>query len=234
MPSPASAPSADFIRPDNEILLMAQLSGYSEEVVNALTHGLGVLASIAGGAVVITLAARGGDLWQLGGIIVYSVSLVLLYSASTLYHAVQHRIRKSRLRMLDHCAIYLLIAGTYTPFLVGTLRGAWAWTLLGAVWSLALGGIVYKLFLLGRFPRLSTATYLALGWLGLAALPIMWSALSVAALLWLLAGGLAYTVGTLFFHNRRIRYAHAIWHSFVLLGSGCHFVAVLLQILPVS
>jgi hemolysin III len=223
---------ADLIRTDIGIPMMAQLPGRREELVNALTHGLGVLASLAGGAVVITLAARVGDLWQLVGIAVYSVSLVLLYSASTLYHAVQHRIRKSRLRMFDHCAIYLLIAGTYTPFLLGALRGAWGWTLLGAVWSLALGGIVYKLFLLGRFPRVSTGTYLALGWLALAALPIMWSALSIAALLWLFAGGLAYTVGTLFFHSRRIPYAHAIWHGFVLLGSGCHFVAVLLQILP--
>jgi hemolysin III len=214
--------------------MMEQFPGRREEVVNALTHGLGVLASIAGGAVVITLAARFGDLWQLVGIAVYSVSLVVLYSASTLYHAVQHKIRKSRLRILDHCAIYLLIAGTYTPFLLGPLHGVWTWALLGAVWGLALVGIVYKLFLLGRFPRLSTGTYLALGWLALAALPIMWNALSIAALLWLLAGGLAYTVGTLFFHSRRIPYAHAIWHGFVLLGSGCHFVAVLLQVLPVA
>jgi hemolysin III len=214
--------------------MMTQLPGRREEVVNALTHGLGVAASVAGGTVVITLAAHVGDLWQLVGIVVYSVSLVLLYSASTLYHAAQHRIKKSRLRIFDHCAIYCLIAGTYTPFLLGALRGAWAWTLLGAVWSLALGGIVYKLFLRGRFPGLSTGTYLALGWLALAALPIMWSAVSIATLLWLLAGGLAYTVGTLFFHSRRIPYSHAIWHGFVLLGSGCHFVAVLLQVLPVG
>jgi hemolysin III len=204
-----------------------------EEIVNALTHGLGVLASIAGGVVVITLAARFGDFWQLVGVVVYSASLILLYSASTFYHAVQHRIGKARLRVLDHCAIYILIAGSYTPFLLGALRGAWGWTLLGTVWSLALAGIVYKLFLLGRWPLFSTATYLALGWLALVVLPDMVSALSVAALLWLLAGGLAYTGGTFFFHSR-IPYAHAIWHCFVLLGSGCHFVAVLLQVLPVA
>jgi hemolysin III len=214
--------------------MMTQLPDRREEVVNALTHGLGILASLAGGAVVITLAARFGDVWQLVGVVVYSVSLVLLYSASTLYHAAQQGTVKSRLRLFDHSAIYFLIAGTYTPFLLGALRGAWGWTLLGAVWSLAFGGIVYKLFLLGRFPRLSTGTYLALGWLALAALPLMLKALSIAVLLWLLAGGLAYTAGTLFFHSRRIPYAHGIWHGFVLLGSGCHFVAVLLQVLPVG
>ena len=213
---------------------MTQLPGRREEAVNALTHGLGVLMSIIGAAVLITLGARFGDPWQLAGIIIYCVSLVLLYGASTLYHAAQHGIGRSRLRAFDHCAIYLLIAGTYTPFLLGALRGAWAWMFLGVVWSLALGGVVYKLFLVGRFPRFSTGTYLALGWLALAVLPLMLSALSVAALLWLLGGGLAYTVGTLFFHSRRIPYAHGIWHGFVLLGSGCHFVAVLLQVLPIA
>lgn len=207
---------------------------HREEAINVLTHGLGALASIAGGIAVITAAARFGDLWQLAGIVVYCVSLVLLYSASTLYHAARAEIRKSRLRVLDHCAIYLLIAGTYTPFLLGALRGAWAWTLLGVVWALALGGVVYKLFLWGRSPRLSTATYLALGWLGLAALPLMLSSLSATVLLWLLAGGLAYTAGTPFFHSSRIPYAHGIWHLFVLAGSGCHFVAVFLQVLPVA
>jgi hemolysin III len=193
-----------------------------------------VLTSIIGAAVLITLGARFGDPWQLAGIIVYCVSLVLLYSASTLYHAAQQGLGRSRLRTFDHCAIYLLIAGTYTPFLLGALRGAWAWTFLGIVWSLALGGVVFKLFLVGRFPRFSTGTYLALGWLALAVLPLMLSGLSVPALLWLLAGGLAYTIGTLFFHNHRVPYAHGIWHGFVLLGSACHFVAVLLQVLPVA
>lgn len=201
-----------------------------EEVINAVTHGMGVVASIVGGAVVITLAAGLGDAWLLLGMIVYSASLVVLYAASTLYHAIPHRSAKARLRVFDHCAIYLLIAGTYTPFMLGALRGAWGWTLLGFVWSLALGGIVYKLFLLGRYPRLSTAMYLAMGWLAIVALPAMLRSLSLTVMLWLLAGGLAYTAGTLFYHSRRIPYAHAIWHGFVLAGSGCHFVAVLMQV----
>lgn len=201
-----------------------------EEVINAVTHGMGVVASIVGGAVVITLAAGLGDAWLLLGMVVYSASLVVLYAASTLYHAIPHRSAKARLRVFDHCAIYLLIAGTYTPFMLGALRGAWGWTLLGFVWSLALGGIVYKLFLLGRYPRLSTAMYLAMGWLAIIALPAMLRSLSLTVMLWLLAGGLAYTAGTLFYHSRRIPYAHAIWHGFVLAGSGCHFVAVLMQV----
>ena len=211
---------------------MEQQSSRREEIVNALTHGVGVLASTAGGAVLVTLAARFGDLWQVLGTAVYSISLVLLYSASTLYHAVRRRVARARLRVFDHCAIYVLIAGTYTPFMLGALRGAWGWTLLAVVWTLALGGIVYKLFLLGRYPRLSTAMYLAMGWLALAAFPAMLRVLPAATLLWLAAGGLAYTVGTLFFHSRRVPYAHAIWHGFVLAGSACHFVAVLTQVLP--
>ena len=214
--------------------MITKLPCHREELVNALTHGLGVAVSLVGAAMLIVFGARSGDPWQLTGIIVYSVSLILLYTASTLYHAARHGVRKTRLRTFDHCAIYLLIAGTYTPFLLGTLRGAWAWTLLGVVWGVAIGGVVYKLFLLGRFPRFSTGSYLALGWLAVVALPLMLGALSIATVAWLLGGGLAYTVGTFFFHNNRIPYAHGIWHGFVLLGSGCHFVAVLLQVVPAA
>lgn len=211
-----------------------QLPSRREEVVNALTHGAGILMSLIGAAVLITHSVRLGDAWQLTGVVIYCVSLLLLYTASTLYHAVKQESGKTRLKIFDHCAIYLLIAGTYSPFLLGALRGPWAWSFLGIVWGLALGGVVYKLFLVGRFPRFSTGTYLALGWLVVAMLPLMISSLSVAALLWLLAGGVAYTAGTFFYHNHRIPYAHGIWHCFVLLGSGCHFAAILLQVLPVA
>ena len=200
-----------------------------EELANALTHGFGALASIAGGAAIVSLAARSADPWQLTGIVIYSATLVMLYSASTLYHLVRHETRKARLRVLDHCAIYLLIAGTYTPFMLGALRGGWGLTLLAAVWLMAVAGVVYKLFLLGRFPRLSTAMYLAMGWLAVLTLPGLLRELPLQTVLWLVAGGLAYTVGTVFFHSRRIPYAHAIWHGFVLLGSVCHFVAIVLQ-----
>lgn len=206
--------------------------GSREELANALTHGLGAVASLVGGGAIVMLAARDADPWLLAGALVYSVTLVMLYAASTLYHAARIEERRARLRVLDHCAIYLLIAGTYTPFTLAALRGAWGWSLLAAVWGMALAGIVYKLFLLGRFPRLSTATYLVMGWLAVLAMPALARALSLTTVLWLIAGGLAYTVGTLFFHSRRIPYAHAIWHGFVMVGSACHFVAVLLQLLP--
>lgn len=202
-----------------------------EETVNALTHAFGVLASIVGGAVAVVLAARLGDAWLLAGTIVYSISLVLLYTASTLYHAARPGVVKARLRIFDHSAIFLLIAGTYTPFMLGALRDAHGWALLWTVWALATAGVVYKLFLVGRYPRLSTALYLGMGWLAVVALPGMLRTLSLSTLLWLMAGGVAYTSGTLFFHSRRIPYAHAIWHGFVLAGSACHFVAVVLQLL---
>ena len=200
-----------------------------EERANAVTHALGALASIAGGAVIVTFAARSSDPWNLAGTLVYTITLVMLYSASALYHAARRERRKARLRVLDHCAIYLLIAGTYTPFMLGALRGGWGLTLLAAVWVMAVLGVVYKLFLLGRFPRLSTAMYLAMGWLAVLTLPGLLRELPLQTVLWLVAGGLAYTVGTIFFHSRRIPYAHAIWHGFVLLGSVCHFVAIVLQ-----
>ena len=194
-----------------------------EEWVNALTHGIGAAASAAGGAALVWLAVRMGDLWQVVGISVYS--------ASTLYHAVRRSaIAKARLRIFDHCAIYLLIAGTYTPFALGALRGGRGWSLLAILWTMALAGIVYKLFLLERFPRFSTAMYLAMGWMAVFLLPSMVRLLSLSTLLWLMAGGIAYTAGTFFFHARRIRYAHAIWHGFVLTGSACHFIAVLSQL----
>jgi hemolysin III len=203
-----------------------------EEWVNALTHGVGAVASALGGATLIALAVRIGDAWQIVGTAIYTASLILLYSASTLYHAVRSGVAKARLRIFDHCAIYLLIAGTYTPFALGVLRGERGWSLLAVLWCLALAGIVYKLFLLERFPRLSTAMYLAMGWLAVIMLPTMVRLLALSTLVWLVAGGLAYSAGTFFFHTRRVPYAHAIWHGFVLTGSACHFMAVLSQLLP--
>ena len=203
-----------------------------EEWVNALTHGFGAAASTVGGAALVWLALRAGDVWQLVGISIYSLSLVLLYSASTLYHAVRSAIAKARLRVFDHCAIYLLIAGTYTAFALGTLRGERGWWLLALLWTLAAAGVVYKLFLLERFPLFSTGMYLTMGWLGVLALPSIVRLLPASTLFWLVAGGIAYTAGTIFFHAERLRYAHAIWHGFVLTGSACHFMAVLSQLLP--
>lgn len=204
----------------------------AEEWVNALTHGVGALASAVGGVVLVALAVRFGDAPLVVGTAIYGVSLVLLYSASTLYHSARREAVKARLRVLDHCAIYLLIAGTYTPFALGVLRGSRGWMLLAVLWTLALAGIVYKLFLLERFPRASTIMYLGMGWLAVLMLPAMARLLPGTTIAWLVAGGLAYTVGTIFFHATRIRYAHAIWHGFVLTGSACHFMAVLSQVIP--
>jgi hemolysin III len=201
-----------------------------DELASALTHGAGVIASIVGGAVLIVLAALSGSPWQVVGVAVFAASLVLLYSASTAYHSARSAGLRRRLKLVDHCAIYVLIAGTYTPFTLTVLRGAWGWTLFGIVWSLALAGIVFKLLLIGRFPRVSTGIYIGMGWLVLIAAGPLVQAMEPAALLWLVAGGVAYTGGTAFYHSRRIPFAHAVWHVFVLAGSVCHAIAVGIQI----
>lgn len=211
---------------------MSPAHNLREEIANALTHGLGAVAALAAGAVLITLAALFGDGWQLAGAIVFCATLLLLYLASTLYHAIPHPVAKSRLKVFDHCAIYLLIAGTYTPFTLVGLRGPWGWTLFGLIWGLALAGCVFKLYFTGRFKGLSTAIYVAMGWLVLIAIEPMLRLLPTWTLGWLFAGGVAYTVGALFYMSRRLPYAHAIWHAFVIAGSVCHFVAVASQVAP--
>ena len=203
-----------------------------DEIANALTHGLGAGGALAGGAVLITLAALHGNGWQLGAAIVFGVALLLLYVASTLYHAIQHPIAKGRLKVFDHCAIYVLIAGTYTPFTLIGLRGPVGWWLFGAIWTLAFAGVVFKLFYTGRFKRLSTMIYIAMGWLIVVAAKPMLAALDAWTLGWLLAGGLSYTLGTWFYHRESIRYSHAIWHLFVLGGSISHYIAVLAHVVP--
>ncbi|HEY5971677.1 MAG TPA: hemolysin III family protein [Pseudoxanthomonas sp.] len=202
-----------------------------DEIASALTHGLGAIAALASGAVLITLAAIHGDAWQFGTSIVFGVSLLLLYVASTLYHAVQHPVVKGRLKVFDHCAIYVLIAGTYTPFTLIGLRGPWGWGLFIAIWTLALFGVVFKLFYTGRFKLLSTAIYIAMGWLVIVAIKPMLNSLDAWTLGWLLAGGVFYTLGTYFYHRESIRFSHAIWHMFVIAGSVCHFIAVTAQVL---
>ncbi|MDQ2069348.1 PAQR family membrane homeostasis protein TrhA [Natronospira bacteriovora] len=200
-----------------------------EELANALTHGLGAVASAIGGVVLVVLAAIHAGLLEALTAAVFAVSLVVLYLASTLYHSARHPLVRYRLKILDHCAIFLLIAGTYTPFTLVGLGGAWGWSLFGVIWSLAALGIVLKLFFTGRFRLLSTATYVVMGWLAIIAFVPMTQQLHPAALTWLIIGGVTYTAGTIFYHNHRIPYAHAVWHLFVLGGSVCHFAAVSLQ-----
>ena len=210
---------------------MRDKSEIKDEIASALTHGLGAVAALAGGAVLITLAAVHGDAWQLGASIVFGVSLLLLYVASTLYHSIQHPVLKGRLKVLDHCAIYLLIAGTYTPFTLIGLRGPWGWGLFIAIWTLAVAGVIFKLFYTGRFKLLSTVIYIAMGWLVIVAIKPMLEALDGWTLGWLVMGGVSYTLGTYFYHRESIRFSHAIWHLFVIGGSVCHFIAVTAQVL---
>jgi hemolysin III len=203
----------------------------AEEIANALTHGIGALLAFGGSAVLITLAAVWGDAWQLGAAIVFGATLFVLYLASTLYHALPHPNAKRWFKVVDHCAIYLLIAGTYTPFSLIGLREHGGVLLFSVAWSLAAAGILFKLFTTGRFRGLSTALYVAMGWMALFAAPAMIDNLAPATLYWLAAGGIAYTAGVAFYLNRSLRFSHAVWHLFVLAGSGCHFVAVTQQVI---
>lgn len=207
---------------------MTGVRRFGEDIANSVTHGLGFVASIFALPVLVIAAANRDDPWQLTGALIYGVSLVLLYGASTVYHSFPRSKATTLLRTLDHSAIYLLIAGTYTPFALGPLRGPWGWSLLVAVWSIAIVGIVLKTTR-GFGPNwLSTSMYLVMGWLAILAIRPMITHIGPAGMAWLAGGGLCYTAGVFFYiRDKRVRYGHAIWHVFVLAGSACHFVAVL-------
>ena len=198
-----------------------------EEIANSVTHGVALLASVAALPILVVMAVVRRDPWQVVGGAVFGATLILLYTASTLYHALPQPRAKRVFRVLDHSAIYLLIAGTYTPFALGALRGAWGWTLLAAVWTLAALGITAKATLGFRFPRLSTAIYLMMGWLGIIAVGPLVAQVGPAGVAWIVGGGLCYTAGVIFFAWERLRYGHMVWHLFVTAGSVCHFCAVL-------
>jgi hemolysin III len=202
------------------------LESSHDELANACTHALGVALALAGLAVLVTLASLHGSARQIVSYSIYGATLVLLYAVSTAYHGVCLPRVKRVLRTLDHAAIYLLIAGTYTPFALISLRGAWGWSLLGIIWALAATGVIFKVFFTGRFPITSTVVYLAMGWLALVAVRQLFAHVPPAGLVLLFAGGFCYTVGILFFALDHKRFHHAIWHVFVLGGSVCHFFAV--------
>lgn len=197
-----------------------------EEFFHSVTHGIGAVVAAVGALYLVVSAVSEGDPWRIVSFAIYGITAVGLYTVSALYHGVTTRGLKARLRVLDHSAIYLFIAGSYTPFLLLRLSGALGWVLFGLVWALAVGGIVYKLALLDRFPRLSTGLYLAMGWLAVVAVVPLARALTPTTLAWVVAGGLIYTIGTLVYHMDRVRYHHVVWHVFVLAGSVCHFVAI--------
>lgn len=198
------------------------------ERLNGWTHLAGSLLAVAGLVTLVTMAARAGDAWKVVGASIFGATLVLLYAVSTLYHSLRGR-AKVVLRKLDHCAIYLLIAGTYTPFALVTLRGPWGWSIFGVVWGLALLGIVQELTLARGRRWLSLALYVVMGWLGLIAAVPLWAGLTPAGFAWLAAGGATYTLGVVFFLlDERWPLMHGVWHLFVLGGSASHFVTVLL------
>jgi hemolysin III len=198
-----------------------------EEIANAVSHGVGLLAAvIASPFLLIAVARRGGPAVVVGAS-VFAMAVVLLYLTSTLYHALPASRAKRIFRVIDHGAIFVLIAGTYTPFTLGVLRGGWGWTIFGLVWGLAILGISLKAIAGIRFPVLSTCLYVGMGWLALIAIRPIWLHMPVPGVLWLVAGGVAYTAGVAFYAFDRVRYLHFVWHLFVLAGTVCHFVAVL-------
>lgn len=197
-----------------------------EERINALTHGIGAVLALAACVLLLLYANQQLSTGQYLGLLVYGISLVVLFSASTLYHAAQSDASRAYLKKLDHSAIYLLIAGTYTPFLMIALNTTSALLLLWALWILALLGVLFKLWFVHRFEKLSLITYLLMGWLAVFVLPDIYHSLSPTAFKLLVAGGLSYTIGTLFYAAKKIPYTHAIWHIFVLMGAACHWYAI--------
>lgn len=202
----------------------------AEEFANTISHACGALLSLIGLGVMLKLAIP-LSAWHVVGVSVFGGSLVLLYSASTLYHLVTSHEKKRIFQILDHALIFVLIAGSYTPWLLVSLRGPWGWSLLAAVWGLALGGVILKTILLPRFNRLGTALYILMGWMICIALRPLMEAVNGIGMAWLVAGGLCYTGGVIFYLMPKLRYGHFIWHLFVLAGSACHFIAVIFGVL---
>ncbi|MDP3871253.1 MAG: hemolysin III family protein [Methyloversatilis sp.] len=200
----------------------------AEEIANSSSHAVGLLAALVGAPVLVVHAARQGDAAFIVGVIIFAATVLLLYLASTLYHALPAGKAKRVFRVLDHSSIFLLIAGTYAPFSLGVLRGAWGWTLFGLVWSIAVAGIVFKAVGKASHPVLSTGLYLLMGWLVVIAVDPMVTRVPLSGLLWLLAGGVFYTAGVVFHAtDSRLQYGHFAWHLFVMAGTTCHYFAVL-------
>jgi hemolysin III len=213
---------------DEPLALPRWTQSSGEELANSVSHGVGFVAAIIGAPILLLAALRHGSISFFVGTIVFVATMLLLYCGSMLYHAWPQTRIKSVLQVLDHSAIFWLIAGTYTPFALGPLRGVWGWTMLGIVWALAAFGVFVKATRgAARHRKFAMTLYLGMGWLALFFIRPLALAMPLSALLLLITGGIAYTTGVLFFVNKRLRYAHFVWHLFVLTGSGCHFAAVL-------
>ena len=205
-----------------------------EELANSVTHGLGAGLSVIALVVMVVFASFSEDPWRIVGVSIFGASLIALYLASTLYHALPQRELKRTLRIVDHSAIYLLIAGTYTPFMLVNMRGPWGWSLLGVLWGIALAGCLFKAFYTGRWNKVTTALYIAMGWAIVVAVKPAFEMVPIGAILLMLIGGLAYMGGVVFYAWERLPYNHAIWHVFVLAGSVFHFFAILFFVVPAS
>ena len=203
-----------------------------EEIIHALTHGVGVLLSIAGLTWMLYVSIGADDPWRIVASSIYGATLIGLFLASTIYHSMYRSRHREVFKLLDHCAIYLLIAGTYTPFLLVAMRTDTGWWLFGTIWALATAGIIKKLWLRHRFPKIALASYLAMGWLCVVAAPQIAAAIGPNGMAWLFAGGVIYSVGAVFYALDRIPYNHAVWHVFVLLGGVCHFFSIIWHVLP--
>jgi len=214
-----------------EIEMIQNRYSIGEEIAHTVTHGIGILFSIAGLAVVVAFSSLNGDAWHITSTSIYGTTLILLYTASSLYHGIPYSRAKQLLRKFDHTAIFLLIAGTYTPFTLVNLRGPWGWSLFGLVWGLAIIGVVLELICSKRYKRLSISLYLGLGWLILIAIKPMLATVETGGLVLLLAGGLCYSLGVIFYVWKKLKYHHAIWHLFVLAGSAIHFFSVLFYVI---
>lgn len=212
--------------------ISARTYPYWEEFVNVLSHGIGFLLSMAALTLMVVFASLDGNAWHIIGVSIFGASLVVLYLASTLFHwSMRSQVRKY-LNVFDHSAIYVLIAGTYTPFLLVTLNGPWGWSLFGVIWGLAIAGIVFKMFFTGKYDRLSLLIYVFMGWLILIAIVPLVQNLSTMGLIWLLIGGISYSIGAVFYLLNRLPFNHAIFHFWVLGGSICHFFAVFWYVIP--
>jgi hemolysin III len=207
---------------------------FREELLNSITHGAGVLLSIAALVLLIVLSTSHGSASHVVSCTIFGVTLILLYSASTLYHSFRKPKVKSVLKILDHSCIYLLIAGTYTPFLLVPLRGILGWTMFAVIWLLAVSGIIFKIFFVHRFKIISTIAYVFMGWIIIFAIKPLIDSLPSGGVVWLIAGGLAYSLGVIFYAWKKLPFNHAIWHLFVLAGSICHFFAVIFYVLPLK
>ena len=203
-----------------------------EEIAHSITHGIGAGLSIAGLTLLVALAVLYGNVYQIVSFSVYGSTLILLYLASTLYHGFQNPRLKRVFKIFDHASIYLLIAGTYTPFLLVGLRGRWGWTFLIIIWGLAILGVSFKALFIDRFHKLSVLAYILMGWLSVVMIKELLINISLGGLIWLGVGGVIYMVGVIFYALQKIPYMHVVWHFFVLGGSICHYIAVLLYLAP--